>query len=183
MSESSSAVAYPIEEIAAAWSRIAAATPRRARRRAILRVATVILLAALTIPGGVVLWGVAGWMVRTHALLAAAPLLTHLIAILLAVGLPSTLGAARGHDASSIRRALNRFASRADRLHSLRTVLVIESAVLGALPLAIAGVTHDLPRWGVAAVVAAASTTIVWPLERIARAERNEAKRLAALAD
>jgi hypothetical protein len=183
MSESYSAVAHPIDEIAATWSRIAAMTPRRARRRSILRMATAILFAALTIPGGVVLWGVSSWMVRTHALLAAAPLFTHLVAILLAVGLPSNVGAAREHGTSSIRRRLSRFASRADRLHALRTVLVVESAVLGALPLVSALVTQDLPRWGVAAVVAVASTTIVWPLERIARAQRNEAKRLAALAD
>jgi hypothetical protein len=187
MTESYSAVARPIDDVAAdvaaAWSRIADATPRRARRRSILRVAMVILFTALTIPGGIVLWGVSSWMLRTHALLAAAPLFTHLAAIALALGLPSRFGMVSEHDASTTRKLLSRFASRADRLRALRTALVIESAVLGALPVLSAVVTRELPRWGVAAVIAVASTTIVWPLERIARAQRNEAKRLSALTD
>jgi hypothetical protein len=171
------------DAITEAWIRVAQSTPRRARRRSMLALAIVVGFGLLTIPGGIVLWGVMRWVLRVHALSAIAPLAPHLFAIALALGLPNGFRLPTGGLPSELRRRVTRFESRAERLHALRQVLVIESALLGVYPLLAALVTHDLPRWGVSSVIAVASTTVVWPLERIARAQRAEGERLAALSD
>ena len=166
--------------VAQAW-RAAAAGARRAVLRRRLRL---LLLAAVALPGVCWFATMLPWLLgavvpspAVERLLAPLRLLVavHLAAVALALG-PAVRPAAMARLGALARR----YAARGERLRDLRRALVVEVALLFVqAPLATL-LTGATLQWGIGFTVAVATLWVVWPLERIARAQQREGERLAA---
>jgi hypothetical protein len=154
----------------------------RARARYVRRVLVTSVLVLVMGLGAVQFGAILLWAFRTTTWWALAPAGLHALAILLAVGLPSRAGMSLDANVQSFKRQVaERFGDRAARLRALRMALVIEGALLFALPLVRFLATGDTPRWGVTFTTAVCSLAILWPLQRITDAQRAETERLIVI--
>lgn len=163
--------------VATQWVRAAERAPGIAVRQWIVRS----LLAFVAIVGALDLVGLTRWGWRSGQAGLIVLIAVHVLAIVIAVGLPlrhDTLGAPE----RSLRLVLRGFGDRADRLRALAIVMTLELGVRFALPPLMTLVVGDKLRWPAGFVVAAAACLVVWPLQRIAASQRAEAERLDRLA-
>lgn len=170
----------PADALAREWMHVATRARARHTRRVLVTWALVLLmLAGVTQLGAILLWAA-----RTTTWWALAPVALHALGILLAVGWParsgtSLLAPARGFKA----HMAERLSDRVERLRALRTVVLLECGLLFVWPLVRFVVTGATPRWGVTFTTAVCSLAILWPLQRIAHAQRAESRRLLGVAD
>ena len=156
----------------------------RARARHLRRVLVTSGLVLVMVLGVVQFGSILLWAARTATWWALGPAGLHALGLLLAIGWPTHSGASllgpvqgfKGHVA-------RRLGDRADRLRALRTVVMLESALLFAWPLLRYVVSGDTPRWGVTFTTAICSLAVLWPLQRITEAERAESRRLLGVDD
>ena len=163
------------------WAIAATRAPRMAARRAILTVVVRAGLLGLMALGlmhtrTLVLWGL-----RMDQSIVLTLIATHFIAVFLAVGLPAVRRESSEQSRSFLGALRHRYADRTDRLRALSRVIALETGVLFAYPPIMALAAGRQLRWPVEFVIAVTSWMIVWPLYRIARAQRREAERLTAL--
>jgi hypothetical protein len=168
------------DALAREWVRVAG----RARARYVRRVLVTSALALVILLGIVEFGAVLLWAVRTTTWWALAPAGVHALGILLAIGWParsgtSLLAPVPGFKAYVARRV----GDRVERLRALCTVVLAESGLLFVWPLARLVAFGEQPRWGVAFTTAICSLAILWPLQRIADAQRAESRRLIGVAD
>lgn len=160
-----------------AWSQAA----RRARTRRTRRWVRVALLAPIAVLSaawiGMILW----WAVRGAVWWALVPMLAHVGAILLALGWPTQPSLAATAPQDFTARIVATVHDRLARLRALRQALLVEWALLFALPLVQYLVAAQPVRWGITFTAALSALCVVWPLECIARAQREEGARLLAL--
>ena len=124
------------------------------------------------------------WAARTTTWWALLPTGVHALGIGIALGWPVHAGTSLLEAVHGFRMQLGtRFADRVERMRALRTVVAIECAMLFAWPLARFLVTGAPPRWSVTFTTAFCSLAILWPLERIAEAQRAESRRLLDVVD
>jgi hypothetical protein len=156
----------------------------RARARHLRRVLVTSALVLVMVLGFVQFGAILLWAARTTTWWALAPAGLHALGLVLVIGWPAHAGASllapvqgfKGHVA-------RRLGDRAERLRALRTVVMLESALLFAWPLLRYVASGDTPRWGVPFTTAICSLAILWPLQRITDAERVESRRLLGLDD
>ena len=168
------------DALAREWMDVAA----RARARHLRRMLVTSTLVLVMVLGVVQFGAILLWAARTTTWWALAPVGLHALGLLLAIGWPTHAGASllgpvqgfKGHVA-------RRLGDRAERLRALRTVVMLESALLFAWPLLRYVFSGDTPRWGVTFTTAICSLAILWPLQRITDAQRVESRRLLAVDD
>lgn len=162
-----------------AWARAAVRAPRVAWRRGLL-LAGLVLLA---IPGALLLGNVAFWAIRWAQPAPVAVIVLHLAVMVLAVGAP--IGPARGDEVpgDQLSRLATEYAVRIRRLRLIRLGIVWEAAVLFIGPPLTMLLTGEPPRWSAFFVIAMATLIVIWPLERVARAQWSEAQRLLGRAN
>ncbi len=167
--------ARPLTDREAHWARLAA----RAPVISVLRWALRLVLVALTIPGILYLhllvrWGVNAGHGRMLFLIGL-----HVGALILAMGIPSARPSRTARPGRFLAAIRERYGARADRLLALGWAVTIETVVLFLIPpIATAVAGHKL-QWPVEFVIAVVVCSVVWPLERIARAARAEAHRIS----
>jgi hypothetical protein len=168
------------DALAREWMEVAT----RARARHVRRVLGYSALVLVMLLGSAQLGSILLWAARTATWWALAPVLVHVLAMALALGLPAHAGASilsrvpgfKGHVAA-------RLTDRVARLHLLRTAVMLEAALLFSWPLARLVALGETPRWGVTFTTAVCTLAILWPLQRIARAQRAESERLLSVDD
>jgi hypothetical protein len=177
---SDSTISSNSETLAREWVRVAA----RARARHVRRVLTWSALILVMMLGVLQFSAILLWAVRTMTWWALAPAGIHALGIALALGLPAWSGTSLLAHAPGFRRDLaTRFGDRVARLRALRTVVLLEAVLLFVWPLVRLAVSGDVPRWGVTFTTAVCSLAILWPLLRIADAQRAESQRLSGVDD
>ncbi|MBC7897693.1 MAG: hypothetical protein H7066_19905 [Cytophagaceae bacterium] len=142
------------------------------------------LSAPVIVLGAMQMGAIYHWATRTATWWALVPLALHALAIALAVGLPVVTRSSRRKDLRGFRAALvTGFGDRASRLHALKDTVLLEVALLFAWPLATTALAGGVLRWGVGFTIAVCALAVIWPLQRIADAQRSEGERLQGLVD
>lgn len=158
---------------AARWAALAASTPATARWRLVRRA----LLLAIGLPGLGWLAIIGWWALRISWTTFWVVIAAHLLAVVVAVGLPVRAGAAQatGDYALHIRAGHE---ARARRLAVLCGALLVE--ILGHVTWSAGWALLVAPpfRLGPGFTTAIATLWFAWPLWRIAVAQRDEAARL-----
>lgn len=172
-------VASPAADVLAReWVNVAARARARHVRRVLASSVLILVMAAGVVQFGSILL----WAVRTMTWWALAPAGLHALGIALALGLPAWSGVHLGAPVGRFRSELaERLGDRVARLRALRTVVLLEAGLLFVWPLARFAVTGVVPRWGVTFTTAICSLAILWPLQRIAVAQRAESRRLLGI--
>ena len=166
-----------VDRWAVVASRVPGIAARRAMRSFVLRAALVCMM----VPGIVHTRNLVVWALRLGQASALALIATHFIALLIAVGLPTMTPASSEYAQSFLGRARARYGDRSERLRALSRAIALEIALWFAYPPIMLMVADRRLQWPVGFVIAATSWTIVWPLYRIALAQRREAERLTVL--
>lgn len=168
------------DALARDWADVAT----RARARHVRRLLVTLALMLVMVAGLFQFGNILLWVVRTTTWWALVPAGLHALGILLAIGLPAFSGASLSVVPSGFKRQMaDRFGDRFARLRALRTVVTAEAAMLFAWPLLRYVATGEQIRWGVTFTVAICSLAILWPLQRIANAQRAESRRLLGVDD
>ena len=168
------------DTLAREWMEVATRARARHARRVLVTSGLVLLMAL----GVAQLGAILAWAARTTTWWALVPVGLHALGIVLAIGW-------RGRSGTSLLAPVQRFkghlarrlADRAERLRALRTVVMLESALLFVWPLVRFVASGDTPRWGVTFTTAVCSLAILWPLQRITDAQRAESRRLLGVDD
>ena len=177
---SDSMISSNADALAREWMDVAS----RARARHLRRVLGYTALALLMASGIVQFGAILLWAARTATWWALVPAGLHALAIAMALGLPASSGTSLIAPAHGFKGHVSRqLGDRAARLRALRTVVMLEGALLFAWPLVRWVVLGDTPRWGVTFTTAICSLAILWPLQRITRAQRAESRRLLGVDD
>ena len=156
----------------------------RTRGRHVRRVVVTSGLVCMALLGVMQLGAILMWAGRTTTWWALVPVAIHVLGIALALGWParsrpSLLAPVRGFKGNVARR----LGDRAERLRALRTVVMLESALLFLWPLLRLLMWADGPRWGVTFTTSICALAILWPLQRITDAQRDESRRLLGVYD
>jgi hypothetical protein len=152
------------------------------RARRVRRFARYALALPVMALGAMQMGAVYHWATRTATWWALVPLVLHALAIALAVGLPVVSRASLGKDVRGFRASIVAgFGDRAARLRALKDTVLLEAALLFAWPLVTTAFTGGVLRWGVGFTIAVCSLAVLWPLQRIAVAQRAEGERLQGL--
>lgn len=164
------------DAIATTWAIAAARAPAIAWRRSIARA----FLALLTIPGTLELSNLVLWSLRSGQPALIALIGLHALALGLAVGVPA-FRADPATDPAIFRASLaRRVGDRTDRLRALRRAVLGETVLLFTWAPLFSLATGARLQWGVPFVIAFFATSIIWPFERMALAQRDEVHRLIA---
>ena len=156
----------------------------RARARRVRRIVRYVIALPFVGLGAMQMGAIFQWATRTATWWALVPLALHAIAIALAVGLPVVSRASRGTDLRGFRTTLvSGFGDRASRLRALKDTVLLEVALLFAWPLLRSAVNGGVLQWGVGFTISACALAVIWPLQRIAEAQRAESERLQAYDD
>jgi len=175
-----SAIPSAPDALARDWMKVAT----RARTRHVRRVLVTSALVLVMVLGVVQFGAILVWAARTTTWWALAPAGLHALGLLLAVGWPAHSGASLLAPVQGFKgRVARRLGDRAERLRALRTVGMLESALLFAWPLLRYLTSGGTPRWGVTFTTAICSLAILWPLQRITDAQRVESRRLLGVDD
>jgi hypothetical protein len=162
--------------LATRWTRVAERAPGIAVRQWIART----LLALVAIVGALNLLGLTRWGWRSSQAGLVVLIAVHVIALVIAIGLPLRRDVLAAPE-RSMARVLRGYGDRADRLRALAIVMTIELGVRFALPPVMTLVAGNLLRWPAEFVVTGAACLVVWPLQRIAASQRAETERLSAM--
>lgn len=156
----------------------------RARARRIRRVVRWLVAAPFMAMGAMQMGAIYHWATRTATWWALVPLGLHMLAIALAFGLPVAPAKALTVGVRGFRQSLmNGFGDRAARLRALKDTVLLEVALLFAWPLVTTAFAGGTLRWGVGFTIACCALLVLWPLQRVAEAQRAESERLLGLED
>ena len=156
----------------------------RARARHLRRVLVTSVLVLVMVLGVLQFGAILLWAARTTMWWALAPAGLHALGLVLAIGWPAHSGVSLLAPVQGFKEHVaRRFGDRSERLRALRTVVLLESALLFAWPLLRYLAWGETPRWGVPFTTAICLLAILWPLQRITDAQRAESRRLLGVDD
>ncbi|NOT08647.1 MAG: hypothetical protein HOP28_10640 [Gemmatimonadales bacterium] len=159
------------------WGRAASGVRREMRRRRL----TQAMFGLLAIPGLIELTLIWRWSLSqsSPSWLLGTAFAIHFGLVVVALG-PAIRPSGAADTRSLLHRLTVRYAGRIERLRLLRYALFAETLLLGLVPVARALIGDGPLRWDAFFTLAVATLSVVWPLERIALAQRSESRRLAA---